>query len=270
MYKKISQVAIYLGLLFLTILLAVGSIFYIVNFWQSRNEISTPVIDEPPTTEQPTATTTANPLLRVELIKPEENYLVSLNPYTDSGVYDQKSRRLALIGDFDTAILEVKGTFPKDDNHFLSVNVGTESGVYNAVRSSANSINLQLTQSNLGVFNNSSNPLSLKIDLMAQQTLAPTREEFLATKQSTKLIRFWDFIKPQPPAPSITRILVAPFNEKGIYTGQIQELNLLYSCKKIGGCQAVICTVVPGSKCINDYFGKAAYTDYIKTYGISN
>jgi hypothetical protein len=261
MNPKICQVVSYLALLILTILLSVGSIFYIVDFWQSKNTVSTPAIDQPPSIEQlSTATTSA--LMKIRLIKPEEKYNISQNPYADRNIYNKKSRRLVLVGNFETAILEVKGTLPNNDNHFLSINVGTESGIYNAVRSSANSINLQLTQSNLGVFN--SNPLNLKIDLMTQQTLAPTREEFLATKQSTKLTRFWDFIKPQPPAPSITRILVLMFNEKGDYTGTIQELNFLYSCKKNSECKATLCSINPGTKCIKENFGEEAYKEYIK------
>src|SRR5208337_3106999 len=230
MNPKIRPVASYLGLLLLTITLGVGSILYIVDFWQSKNEVSTPAIDKPPSMDKSSITTTSS-LIKIKLIKPEENYIISQNPYTDRNIYNQQSRQLALMGDFETAILEIKGKLQNNDNHFLSINIGTESGIYNAVRSSADSINLQLTQDNLGVFNNSNSPLNLKIDLMAKQTLAPTREEFLSKKESTKLIRFWDFIKPQPPAPSITRILVFTFNEKGDYTGTIKELNFLYSCK---------------------------------------
>jgi hypothetical protein len=268
MNQKIRQVASYLGLLSLTILLAVGAILYLINFWQSKNEVSTPAIDTPPAVEQP-ATTTTSSLKKVALIKPEEKYNISQNPYTDRNIYNQKSRQLALIGDFKTAILEVKGALPNNDNHFLSINVGAESGIYNAVRSSASSINLQLTQNNLGVFNNNSNPLNLKIDLMAWQTLAPTKKEFLATNKSTKLTRFWDSIKPKPPAPSITKILVFLFNEKGIYTGTIQELNFLYSCKKVDGCKAHLCSIKPSSKCIKENFGEEAYKEYIEKIGVN-
>lgn len=262
--EKLKQSLTYIGLLFLTLVLALSAIFYVVKFSIEQNEIATPSIERPPKYEQPEPTETAS-LIKLPLIS-GDGLIINENPYP-SDVYQIYSRKLALFGEFEYALLEIKGEFPNEGDHFLSVNVGSESGIYNAIRSSASTLNKELTKENLGAFNNSTNPLDLRIDLMSQQTFATTSDEFNSTKQSTKLLRLWDFIKPQPPAPSITPILVATFNEKAVYEGALNEVNFIYSCKEGKECGAALCTADVGSQCMaqfgEDIFNK--YKNYFET-----
>ena len=247
MKEKITKTVGYLLLFALTILLSVWAILHIVKLSEKSD------IAEVPDSEIPQVSNEEKPepkTLKVELIKPADNYVLAGDPYKGTN-YEKMSRGLGLIGDFEIEKLIVNGSLPNNDDYFLSVNVGSVSGVYNAVRKSSDGLDISTTKENQGVFNKD-NPINIKIDLLGQLTLATTRKEFLSTRETTKLVKLWDAIKPQPPAPSVNQILIAPFNKSGIYTGTINSLVFEYKCKEGKTCKAVICpNDTLASKCIN-------------------
>ena len=196
----------------------------------------------PPVVDEIMVASSTEPKIKTSskiLIAPADNYQVPNNPY-DSETYKNASRRLALEGDFEIAKLHIKGSLPTKDYYVLSINIGTESGIYNAVRNSPDGLDLDLTKENRGVFS-SDDPIDIEIDLLGQQTLSTTKDEFLNTRKTTKLIRFWNFIQPPPPAPSVNRILFVPFSKSGEYAGSIESLEFEYLCKNGGTCKVAVC-----------------------------
>ncbi len=219
-----------------------------------------PIVDELPVITPPKIKTSF-----VDLIKPEDKYQITENPYLTES-YKKLSRILALTGDFEVAKLHIKGSFQDNKDYFLSINIGEESGIYNAVRKSSDGLDITLTKENGGVFNKD-NPINLEIDLLGKSTLSTTKEEFLSSRNTTKLVRFWDFIQPQPPAPSVNRILVTPFNKDGFYTGTIESLSFEYQCKIGSKCSAVRCDNDKfATECLLQNFGTEAKESWEKWY----
>src|SRR3989344_1161884 len=260
MEEKITKTAGYLFLFVLTIFLSVWVILRIIRLSEQSNIAEVPENEMPPISNevkpQPKTKT-------VELIKPTDNYILVNDPYKNDN-YEKMSKGLGLIGDFEIARLIVKGSLPTNDDYFLSINIGSVSGVYNAVRKSSDGLDISITKENQGVFSQDQ-PINIKIDLFGQQTLATTRKEFLATRETTKLVRLWDAIKPQTPVPSVNQILIAPFDKKGFYSGTINSLVFEYKCKDEKSCQAVLCANdIFASQCINDNFGSYAKDTWVK------
>lgn len=200
---------------------------------------------------------------RISFTPPTYDFSKIGNPYDN---YEKNSKQLALIGKFKSAKLIIKGKIDNEKEHFLSINVGNESGVYNGVRSTQDQLNTDLTRENFGIFTKDTG-LELVIDLMAPQTLATSKEEFVKERQTTKLVRFWDEIRPQPPVPSVSHIMVALFNVAGVYDGVIDTLQFEYVCDEEGACDANICESGKyelDSQCIKDVFGKKAEEEYAK------
>ena len=167
-------------------------------------------------------------------------YIPSKNIYSDLNTYEKEAIRLLLDGAFTHASLIINGQVVNEGNHFLSVNFGTESGVINAVRNSSNTLDIKATGQKGGLFDKESN-IKLKIDLMQEASMATTKNEFQSTLQGTKLIKLWDKIGLEPP--TITKVLVAPFGEQGIYGGaSIESIEFEYACKDSSKCTVDICT----------------------------
>ena len=263
MKKKLLKTLILLALFVLTILLSVWVILQIVKISEKSNIAEVPDIEIPKLSEieKPDLNT-----LKVDLIKSTDNYVITSDPYSSDN-YKKMSRYLGLIGDFEFAKLIVNGSLPNNNDHFLSINIGSVSGVYNAVRKSSDGLDISLTKENQGLFNKD-NPINIKIDLLGQQTLSTTRKEFLETRETTKLVKLWDAIKPQTPKPSVSTILIAPFNKEGIYSGTINTLTFEYKCKEGKSCNAVLCgNDILFSQCINNNFGSNAKNVWVNWYG---
>lgn len=268
MNNKFLTILGYLSLFLIAILLGFAGIFYLIKFADQSNtgkepkDNKPPIIDESPqnTTQSPTTTNKS-----LNLIDSSEKFEINGNPYSPE-VYKKLSKRLALIGNFATAILKIKASLPNSDEHFLSINIGEESGVFNAIRNSSEGLDISLTKENLGIFDKE-HPIDLSIDLLGQQTLATSKEEFLSTRLTTKLVKFWDFIAPPTPLPSVNRILFAPFNKDGNYEGIIENLAFEYSCKEKNECKAVLCNndeLV--TECLKRNFGQNAMDEWMKWY----
>ncbi|QQG42762.1 MAG: hypothetical protein HYW15_00890 [Candidatus Giovannonibacteria bacterium] len=251
-------------------IIAVVIVLYFLNTYTAifKSEESNPpeITPIPPViNELPGATPPEQKTSFVDLITTKDNYKITDNPYSSEN-YNKMSRQLALIGTFEIAKLRIKGNLYDNKEHFLSINIGAESGIYNAARKSSEGLDVSLTKENGGVFNKD-NPIDIEVDFFGQQTLSTTKNEFLSTRKTTKLVKFWDFIQPQPPAPSVNKILVAPFNKDGIFTGTIESMRFEYSCKEEGSCKTVACpNDVLATKCLLDNFGANAKTDWEKWY----
>jgi len=267
---KIKSIVKQLGLLLVTIVLGVWAIFYLVELSEKTNTAELPKDETPPIIDElPSPPPIEVKSSFVDLIKPEDNYKITGNPYTPE-TYKKLSRALALMGNFEVAKLHIKGNLDNDKEHFLSINIGTESGVYNAVRRSSDGLDISLTKEGGGIFNKES-PIDIELDLFGKQTLSTTKTEFLATRKTTKLVKFWDFIQPQPPAPSVNRILVAPFDKNGFYTGTIQSVRFEYQCAVRSECAATLCrNDILATKCLLDNFGKEAKESWVKWYSKNN
>jgi len=266
MGDKIKSIAKQLGLLLVTIVLGVWAIFYLVGLSERTNTADLPQNETPPVVDElPVVTPPEIKTSFVDLITPADNYKVTGNPYSPES-YKKLSRALALMGNFEVAKLQIKGVLENDTEHFLSINIGTESGVYNAVRKSPDGLDILLTKENGGVFDKE-NPIDVEIDLLGQQTLSTTKAEFLATRKTTKLVKFWDFIRPQPPAPSVNRILVASFDKNGFYAGTIGLVRFEYRCEADSRCSVALCgNDILTTKCLLDKFGKEAKDIWVKWY----
>jgi len=271
MSKKILGIGKYLMLLILTVVLGVFGIIYILNYYEQSKTSIDPTVTEPPIIKECVETSNCNPetgestTTKLFLIKPEDNYNVPSNPY-DSDVYNKISKRIILFGDFETINLKINGGLPTEDYHFVSININNESGVYNAARKSSDGLDIQLTSENLGTFTKKSG-ININIDLLSKITLSTTKAEFLATRQTTKLVRLWDFIKPQPPAPSISQLLVAPFDVSGKYEGKIENMALEYSCKQNLDCGIAVCQNNQlATECLKNSFGDSAMKSWLNWY----
>ena len=271
MNNKLLEAGKHLILLVITILVASSSIIYIYNFYKEpqsgKEPISTipPVIDECPDAINCSQNNEVASTSMISLITTHDNYKIPSNPY-DQVIYKSISKRLALIGDFEIARIKIKGNLPTDDPHFVSLNLNSVSGVYNAVRNSSDSLDIPLSDANLGVFTKTSG-INIALDLLSKTSLATTKEEFLSTRETTKLTRFWDFIKPEPPAPNISRILVAPFNKDGLYTGAIESMTFEFVCKKGETCNAALCPENElATVCIKNKFGEKAANEWLNWF----
>ncbi|GEM_PF-1761944 len=265
--NKIKSIISYVLLLIITVVLGVWVISYLLQVSEERNTAQLPKDETPPSIDKSVPIEPINQIetSSVTLIKPEDNYQITANPY-QPGIYQKMSQRLILSGDFEIAKLRIKGSVPTEDEHFLSINIGAESGAYNAVRNSSEGLDISLTKENLGVFTKS-RPIDIEINLFGQQTLSTTKSEFLATRKTTKLVKFWDFINPQPPMPSVNRILIAPFNKKGNYTGRIESLLFIYACKVKDGCRASLCgNDEVTTECLLRAFGKEASDQWLEWF----
>ena len=251
-------------------MLGVWAIFYLVDLSEKQNIADVPKDETPPVIDElPVITPPEIKSSFVDLITPADNYKVTSNPYLPE-TYKKLSRALALMGNFEVAKLHINGNLDNNKEHFLSVNIGTESGVYNAVRRSSDGLDISLTKENGGVFNKE-NPIDIEIDLFGKQTLSTTKTEFLATRKTTKLVKFWDFIQPQPPAPSVNRILVAPFDKDGFYTGTIKSMRFEYQCATGSKCAAVLCgNDTLATKCLLDNFGEEAKENWVEWHSKNN
>ncbi|KKQ64847.1 MAG: hypothetical protein US86_C0015G0010 [Candidatus Daviesbacteria bacterium GW2011_GWA2_38_24] len=258
---KITPIIKYLGILGITLVLGFWSISYVFELSEKNNTAEVPEVTQP---QNQAPLITPIETIKIELIKPSDKYTMMGDPYSKNN-YDKMARRMALIGDFQIAKLNIKGSFTDNKKHFISLNVGSVSGVYNAVRQSSG-LNIALTDESKGIFDKN-NPINITIDLFGKQTMSTTQKEFLATREATKLVRLWDAIHPPTPSPSVTPILIAPFDKSGVFSGTIDSLEFEYKCKDWNDCQAVLCkNNVMDSVCINDNFGANAKNSWVKWY----
>lgn len=271
MNNKLIEASKHLLLLIITIIVASSGIIYIFNFYKESQSGKEPTSTTPPIIDECPGATNCNQnneiasTSKIFLIMPSDNFKVPSNPY-DQAIYKSISKRLALVGNFEIARIKIKGNIPTDDPHFVSLNLNSENGVYNAIRNSTDSLDISLSEANLGVFTKTSG-INITLDLLAKTSLATTKEEFLSTRETTKLTRFWDFIKPEPPAPNISRILVAPFNKDGLYTGAIESMTFEFVCKKGEICNAALCPENElATVCIKNKFGEKASKEWLNWF----
>ena len=250
------------GLLLLIVL--VSSSFVVSRFLlpQKEKEIEvaqTPQIDQPPV--EPQADISEAELLSVG------GYRVPSDIFSNQNTYLNESIKLALNGKFKTARLVVEGTIDGSEKYLVSISLGAESGVLNAIRNSANSINMTATANQNGVFTKETG-IRFTVDLFGNTALATTRKEFEDTRQVSKLVKFWDFISPPPP--TIARFVVAPFNERGEFNGTvINSVKIIYTCEGDNICEAAGCEKNElESNCVKRNFGPVAEAIYKKNVGL--
>lgn len=264
--NKPKPVFRYIFLNIASVALAIYAVTLLIDRGLEKNTAASPDISPPVviTPHEPSDATMEKELREIKLIDPEHAMTISGNPYEKSQ-YENNAKKLALTGDFSVARLKLVGVLPNELEHFLSVNVGTESGVLNAVRNSYSGLDIVQTQERQGVFS-SSNPINITIDLMDMVPLATTASEFANERRSSKLVRFWDFIEPPPPTPSVNYILAAPFNKNGIYDGEIRLMSFEFACAS-PGCDANICNSDESPySCVERVFGETAANEYSSWY----
>ncbi|MBI2068641.1 MAG: hypothetical protein HYT67_00835 [Candidatus Yanofskybacteria bacterium] len=258
-----TQATVTFIVLFIVLVLFTGWVLRTIVLRTSQ----VPTATLPPNDEVPTISPT--PLIDIQSLSllGSASYSPSPNIYSDSSVYDKESIRLALNGKFETAKIVVDGNVIGDGPHMISVNFSTESGVLNGVRNSANSIDLKQTEGRGGVFTKD-HAIKFVVNLLGNTSLATSNKEFSVTKQLTKDIKFWDFLK-QPP-PTVARVLIAPFNESGVYGGAtITKIDFQYTCANGSYCGAGVCDYGElESKCIKRNFGDSAEAFYKKSVGL--
>lgn len=181
--------------------------------------------------------------------------------------YESESLKLALEGEFETLRLAASGTIEDKKIHFVSIAIGEESGTLNSVRSSSEGININASRDLGGVFE-VDDGIRFTVNLLGETILATTGPEFEETNQPTKIVTFWDAITPQPP--TVTRVVVAPFNENGKFEGvRVDSITVLYSCKENGACKVDLCPVEElESDCIGRAFGPVAEAKYKAAVGL--
>ncbi|MFY9463239.1 MAG: hypothetical protein WAP52_03585, partial [Candidatus Sungiibacteriota bacterium] len=181
-------------------------------------------------------------------------YTPSPNVFSNQEVYKKESIRLVVDGEFKIAQLRVKGSVQGGGKHFLFLDFGNKNGVLNGVRGSASGIDILATEERGGVFTKEA-PIDVLIDLLGETTLATTRAEFQTTRQTTKIVKLWEALQPSPP--TMTRVLVIPFEKSGNFTGAtIISLDFEFSCKVEGSCGVGICPINEiTSKCLERNFG---------------
>ena len=221
--------------IFFIILLSTYLLITAANILKEENNANTPSNDTPP----PIPDTPSDiPKSKIaELLNKE--YMPSQDVYSNPTKYNLEALKILIDGEFNSIIIHIQGQVKKEGIHFLSVNFGTESGILNAVRNSANTLDIEATRKKGGVFN-TKNPIDIKINLLGETSMATTREEFQRTLQSTKVVQLWEKMALAPP--TVTRLLIAPFNEKGIYGGAtINSIEAEYSCKENSKCKITLC-----------------------------
>lgn len=207
-------------------------------------------------------------LVKIPLLVSE--YRAPSNIYTSAVARKQNTKRLALIGKFSKAKLQIKGRIENKLSNFISLNIGNVSGTLGGYRKNPNT--LDINQST-GVLNEQTQ-VDLDIDLMEAVRLSTTREEFSSNFQPFKNVVLWDAIKPQPSknGGTIAGILVAPYNEKGAYGDGIiiTEMTFSYTCLDgNNSCAAALCEATKfllGSECLKDKFEKKFGPESWKNY----
>src|SRR3989344_807097 len=107
MGDQIKSIIKYLVLLTLTVALGFWAIFYLIDISEKKNKADVPPEETPPMiNELPDIIPPKSETEFVDLISPEDNYKIISNPYLPEN-YKKLSRRLALIGDFEIAILHI-------------------------------------------------------------------------------------------------------------------------------------------------------------------
>jgi len=248
MNQKFKSAASDLLFIVMTILIAILAVSGLVSLVKKYSANKAPAAQVTPAVDSLTPITdTAKPtpeepkadVQEFTLIKPSDNYIVTGNPYLAAN-YKKYAKRLALIGDFDSAAIRAKISLPSTENHFLLVNLGDESGVYHGVRKQGGLLDVNKTIERGGAFS-SARPIDLAIDLLKPVQLATTGPEF-ASKGGEKEVVLWDELKPPAPAPSVNTILFFPYNTSGAFTGDVESLTFEYACKAGSSCAAAQCS----------------------------
>ncbi|KKT61230.1 MAG: hypothetical protein UW55_C0035G0004 [Candidatus Giovannonibacteria bacterium GW2011_GWA2_44_26] len=245
------------------VIVAIGvATIYVLSWISPKEETATA-----PSVEVPT-NATSTPIENVSVL-----HLVS-KPYTPTkdvlsnpDAYKSQSIRLILNGDFEKASLRIKGEVTEKGDHFLSLVYGDVGGTINAYRESQTKLNKTLTQQSGGVFTDA-NPIDVMLDLFNPIQLSTTRGEYEKNQQTSKLINPWQSnLLP----PTHISLLVAPFNEYGIYGGAQITLDLEYSCGTGSTCKAAICPAGQlTTVCLRDAFGAYAAKDWCKRAGYTS
>ena len=260
--KKFSPTLLF----FIYFLILVALTAWILRALVLRSD-QVPTATLPPNDEVPIVSTTPLVEFKALSLLGSKTYTPSPNVYSDSSVYERESTQLALNGEFESAKLIIEGTVNGEGPYLVSINFSTESGVLNGIRNSQSELDLYQTQKSGGVFTKESG-IKFALDLMGKTALATTNKEFIATRQLSKSVRLWDYLI-QPP-PTIARVLIAPFNQKGIYGGAtITKINFEYTCNGDSNCGAEVCDYKElENKCIQRYFGNSAEAIYRKSVGL--
>jgi hypothetical protein len=243
--------------IFVITLISVSGFFKVVDFLKDNNIASAPVVERPIFIEEDQEI--YNPKV-VELLT--ESYTPSQNVYINSTVYDEEALKLVVNGQFESLIVHASGEVVNKGIHFLSVNFGTESGILYGVRSSANNLDIEATRLKGGIFTEDTG-FDVRIDLLDETPMATNKDEYQKSQQMTKLVRLWDYMLLDPP--TVTRLLLAPFNKHGVYGGiQINSIKIEYICKNGGdACKVALCSSEDKTtKCLLDNAGEWAMDNW--------
>lgn len=240
---------------FIIVIASAWIFVYFSNLFRLDNTAEAPTSETPPQIEEPQGTSTE--YSKLQLLS--EPFTPPQNVYSDIDIYLDSTIKLALDGEFSDVKLVVEGKIDDKEVKFVSVNIGTESGTLNAVRENADSLNIKQSKEKGGIFENN---INFTLDFFSDTSFATTKNEFQLTRQKTKIIRLWDLIYPSPP--SIVRVLVAPFNERGEYgNAEVASLELKYLCKEGKECSAAVCKADSlFTSCLKDNFGIEAAEEW--------
>jgi hypothetical protein len=260
--EQITNKQIWFGILFIIIL---TSGYILADFLISKNNGKQEIVI--PDNENIFSSSTIDKKLKeVSLLK--NPYSPPQDIYSNSTSYNKYLTKLAMIGEFEVANLYIKGSITNDLLNFISINIGPISGTLGADRKTSNTLDLDNTTAAFS----KNNPIDLTINLKESVKLSTTKEEFLSTFQTSKSVVLWNYIAPPPSGGTIAKILIAPYSQNGKYGDgtTIEDVKLLYECKKGSDCKAQLCpdkNYTYGSECINDLFGPDSsknYSDYFK------
>lgn len=261
--RKIIISTILIFSIFAMVIIAALVFGFVVDRLQKRNTAETPIDTAPIVIQVPQGPN----LTLVSLLK--DDYTPSADVFSNLDTYKRESIKLALTGEFAIAELKVSGTVLDDEENFVMINFGSETGILNGVRIAKDRIDISETNERGGLFTRDL-PIEFVIDLLGSTSLATNNDQFINTRQGSKVITFWNYLL-QPP-PTVARLLIAPFDKFGKYgNAKIESIELRYFCEKGSPCNAGVC--LPNgqeseSKCINRLFGDKDEAVYKKSVGL--
>ncbi len=221
----------------------------------------------PPVVAIPSSTVAGGASLATSTRLNSSPYQASSDVLTNSSTYKNEAIRLVLNGKFSIAQIHATGKVNEGGNHFIYFSYGTSGGVLNAARTSADSLNADLTTYLGGIFTKDK-PIDLTIDLLGTTIIAPTKSEFLLNKQPTKGVDFWDS---NSLPPTVIPFVIAPFNQSGTVGGAtLDEVDFQYACSPGSACGVKTCpSGTFATACLKEYFGIQAAKDWCARAGLS-
>ncbi len=180
--------------------------------------------------------------------------------------YDASVIRLGLWGDFQDAVLVVKGETTNVSKNFIIINLGKLSGTYNGERLKTGEIEVSDQEA---IFTKEK-PLDVAFDLKNPIKLSRTTKEVGLGLRGFQMITLWDTIAPPPKPGTVAKLILAPYSERGQIgdDSSITQIQLNYTCTgHKDSCKAFVCdSKVSNTVCLQKNVNNAAATSYQKAF----